>query len=548
MRSLVDHGVDAIFGNPGTTENPLLISLIDHPELTYYVALHEGVAVCAAGAYAQATGRTTVANVHVAPGLGNAIGMMYGALKARVPLIVTAGQQDTRLLLREPLLSHDLVGMAAPVCKWAVQAQTPDEIGPIMAQAISVANEYPRGPVFVALPNNVMEGETDVGVRQASFAPLLQGADAQALQSLADMLVGAAAPLIIVGDDVAVCDANDALADLVAASGAVVRSDFLQARQCIAADHPNLAGAMPVDAKGIHEVIAAHDMLLMVGGPMLDEVWFDAVDPLPENIGVAQLESHPALIGQVFTPEIAAVGALADSLTTLCEAVKVIGGDGYAAAATRRNERLAEEKVRQLDSFASHVSGGQGRKPMLPAVALQALADALPAGVVIVDESITAEGMLQLALKPQGAQDFFAGRGGGIGQGIAGALGVAAAHPHQLVVAVSGDGSAMYSIQALWSAAHHDMNLLFVILANREYRVLKHNVDNHRKRFNDPSDQPYPHMDLTDPGLSFVDMAAGMGMPGRQCTTPGEVAEAVVAAHSTKGPFLLEMMVAGKAD
>ena len=115
MDSLALHGVDSIFGNPGTTENPLLDSLIDHPEIGYYVALHEGVAVGAASFYAQASGKTGIANVHVAPGLGNAIGMMYGALKANSPLIVTAGQQDTRLRLRDPLLSHDLVAMAAPV-------------------------------------------------------------------------------------------------------------------------------------------------------------------------------------------------------------------------------------------------------------------------------------------------------------------------------------------------------------------------------------------------------------------------------------------------
>ena len=127
MESLALHGVEAIFGNPGTTENPLLDRLIDYPDIRYFVALHEGVAVCAASFYAQATGKTAVANLHVAPGLGNGIGMMYGALKAQSPLIVTAGQQDTRMRLNEPLLSHDLVAMAAPVVKWSVEPRTADE-------------------------------------------------------------------------------------------------------------------------------------------------------------------------------------------------------------------------------------------------------------------------------------------------------------------------------------------------------------------------------------------------------------------------------------
>ena len=162
MDSLVAHGVEAIFGNPGTTENPLLDSLHDYPQLPYHVALHEGVAVCAAAYYALASGRTGVANLHVAPGLGNAIGMMYGALKASAPIIVTAGQQDTRMRLRDPVLRHDLVAMAAPVSKWAVEVQHADEFAPILRRAFRIAHTPPAGPVFVALPINVMEEETTV--------------------------------------------------------------------------------------------------------------------------------------------------------------------------------------------------------------------------------------------------------------------------------------------------------------------------------------------------------------------------------------------------
>ena len=124
LESLLAHGVDAVFGNPGTTENPLLDSLIDYPQLPYYVALQESVAMCAATFYAQAKGKPAVVNLHVAPGLGNAIGMMFGALKANAPVLVTAGQQDTRMRLRDPLLSYDLVEMAKPVVKWSAEPRT----------------------------------------------------------------------------------------------------------------------------------------------------------------------------------------------------------------------------------------------------------------------------------------------------------------------------------------------------------------------------------------------------------------------------------------
>ena len=157
MASLVAHGVRHIFGNPGTTESPLMEALGDAPGIDYIVALHEGVAVGAASHYAQATGRTGIVNLHVAPGLGNAIGMIYGALKANSPMIVTAGQQDTRMRLRDPLLSHDLVAMAAPVTKWAVQVERADEFAPLLRRAFKVAHDAPAGPVFVGLPIDVMD-------------------------------------------------------------------------------------------------------------------------------------------------------------------------------------------------------------------------------------------------------------------------------------------------------------------------------------------------------------------------------------------------------
>ncbi|MBC8242115.1 MAG: thiamine pyrophosphate-binding protein, partial [Alphaproteobacteria bacterium] len=135
MDSLLAHGVDRIFGNPGTTESPLLDSLKNYPGVEYVVTLHEGLAVGAASFYAQASGKTPVVNLHVAPGLGNGIGMIYGALKANSAMVVTAGQQDTRLRLREPVLSHDLVAMAAPVTKWSVQGDRADDMAAIMQRA-----------------------------------------------------------------------------------------------------------------------------------------------------------------------------------------------------------------------------------------------------------------------------------------------------------------------------------------------------------------------------------------------------------------------------
>jgi len=171
---------------------------------------------------------------------------------------------------------------------------------------------------------------------------------------------------------------------------------------------------------------------------------------------------------------------------------------------------------------------------------------AVPDDAVIVNESITAGGDL-LGFLPVDDPDRYCGtRGGGIGQGLVGGIGASLAHPERPVIVFSGDGSAMYSIQALWTAAHYDMPVVFLILHNREYKILKINMDIYRERFGIPADRPYPHMNLTEPELDFVEMAAGMGVPGRKVEDPAEVEEALREAFATGGPYLLDVIIGGR--
>src|SRR5919109_5107377 len=200
METLVAHGVDRIFGNPGTTESPLLDSLLDYPSIQYIVHLHEGVAIGAANFYAQASGKTAFVNLHVAPGLGNSIGMIYGALKNNSPMVVTAGQQDTRIRLRDPVLGHDLAAMAAPVTKWSVQVESADELGPILQRAFKIANEAPAGPVFVALPIDVMEQETSVPPGKPAQIFAASRPDPAGLSAMAGLIMAAKNPAIVAGD------------------------------------------------------------------------------------------------------------------------------------------------------------------------------------------------------------------------------------------------------------------------------------------------------------------------------------------------------------
>jgi benzoylformate decarboxylase len=539
LESLLLHEATRIFGNPGTTETPLLDSLRDYPGVEYIVALQESVAVAAASHYSQASGHTSVVNMHVAPGLGNAIGMIYGALKAKSPMIVTAGAQDTRLRLRDPLLGYDLVAMAAPVVKWSVQVEHADEMASIMRRAFKIANEHPKGPVFVALPINVMEQQTELLANRAANIAIADQVPESALSQLASMIKQSKHFGVVIGDDVARSGATESLISLAQATGAGIHNELLPAQTSFPVRHDHYRGKLPADNGAIKAVLGRYDLVLLLGGAFFEEVWFSDESPFADDARVAQIELSSATLAHNFAVDLGLAGDLADALARLNEMDVV--GDAHAANAAS----LSTLKTKEDAAQSERMQGLWDRSPMAPARALKLLADTLPEDVVVVDESITAGADVTRNFRLAGPGDGYGGRGGGIGQGISGAVGTAVAHPDRLVVALSGDGSAMYSIQSLWSAAHHDLNILFVILSNREYRILKHNVNVYRTRFEVPSNNPYPHMDLTNPEMDFSQMAIGMGVPAVQVSKPEEVEAAVQAALETSGPYLIDIIVEG---
>jgi benzoylformate decarboxylase len=540
MESFVAHGVRHIFGNPGTTETPLLDSLPAFPQIDYIMALHEGVAVGAASFYAQAAGRATVANVHVAPGLGNAIGAIYGALKANSPVVVTAGQQDTRMRLSGPVLGHDLVAMAAPVTKWSVQVERADEIAAIMRRAFKVATDAPQGPVFVALPIDVLEQETAVEAMVPDRLWRAAHPDPAGVAAVASLILKSSSPAIVVGDDVARAHATEALVALAETIGASVWFEGLRAHASFPTGHPNYRRSLPGDAAQIRKSLGQADLVLLLGGPFFEDIWFASGGHFPKAAAVVQIEESPERIAFNHRLDAGIVGDMAACLAALTSLLR------SGASAEFKSAALADQAAQESEAYKARLEKAWNRTPSsMPRVAAE-IRRGLPDNVVIVDESITASLDLAQAFDYRGFGDYFGGRGGGIGQGLSGAIGVKVAIPDRPVVAISGDGSAMYSIQALWSAAHHKLAIVFVILANREYRILKHNVDVWRQNFEAGTQHPYQQMDLVGPALDFVRLAEGMGVEAVRVDRADDIAPALEKAVAANRPYLLEIGIEGK--
>ncbi len=546
MDSLVAHGVEHIFGNPGTTESPLLDALADYPSISYVVHLYEAVAVGAAAYYARVTGRTGVLSLHVAPGLGNGLGMVYNAMKANAPLVVTAGQQDTRMLRREPVLSHDLAALAAPVTKWSTEVRCADELDMVMRRAFKIANDPPYGPVFVSLPIDVMEQETANGAHTAGTLFRTGAPDPRGIEAMAGLLRAAARPVIVVGDEVARTGANADLAALAERAGAPVWFEGMRGHASFPSAHPHARSTLPFDAVGIRKSLADADLVLMIGGAFFEEVWFAHGSPFPDGAKVLQIESSARPLAYNHPLDVGLVSDMGAALRALDAALAGAADGAFEQQAQARRLRLVEQKAAEAEAYQARRSKAWAREPISIPRVMADVRKGTPAEALVVEESITASVDFSASFEFDAADQYLGARGGGIGQGLAGAIGAAVGSPGRPVLCLSGDGSAMYSIQALWTAAHHQLPIVFVILANREYRVLKHNLDTFRQRFDAPSDAPYPKMDLAGPALGFVELAAGMGVPGERVTRPDEVAGAVARAFAAGGPRLVEIEIEGK--
>ena len=545
MEGLIAAGVRTIFGNPGTTELPLLDSLADYPQLQYYLALHEGVAVGMGDAYALATGKLGVVNLHVAPGLGNGLGMLVNAKEGHSPVLITAGQQDTRMRLRDPLLSGDLVAMAAPLTKWSAQIERAEEIPLMLHRAVKTALEPPRGPVFLSLPINVMEEETSAAPLPPPEGYTAGRPDAGAVDDAAERLLDAHNPVIVCGQGVFHAAAQGELVSISELLGAPVWNTVLPATVNFPTSHPHYQGELPGDYGRIRQALGPADALLMVGGEFFKEIFHAPGLPFADDTILIQIEESPQALARNFALHTGIVAGLRDALQALREALLFNASVDYHAAAQARGEKLVAHKADERKKQEQRLRKNWQRDPMATVRFMWELKEALPPDAVVVSEAITGNVDLQRMVPIERAGDYYGSRGGGIGQGLPGALGFQLAHPDRPVVAVSGDGSSLYSIQALWTAAHHEIPVLFVILNNSTYRILKINMDRYRSEFGVGGERGYPHMDLTGPEVNYVKVAQGLGVPARRITKPEQVGPAVRRALKSGGPQLLDIVVDG---
>ncbi len=538
---LRQEGVSVMFGNPGTTELPLMDGLVRQPDIHYVLALQEAVAIAMADGYAQASGGLAAVNVHVSPGLGNAMGMLYDAQKSGAPILLTAGQHDQCFNVSEPILWSDLPPIARPFVKWSTEARRLEDLPRIVHRAAKTALAHPTGPVFLSLPVDVLNAERDLDLGAPTrVAPRIVG-DRAAVARAAALLAKAERPLIIAGDAVAHGDALAELVELAELVGAPVMIEGVASTCSFPFTHPLFAGAMPRLGPPIHALLMRHDLLFSVGGDLFTLSLPDDVDPMPEGLTVVHLDVDPWELGKNYPAAVAIHGEPKATLPVLSEEVRRATGKAGHPDAAKRREAVAAAFAAERAELETRAEAEAPRAPMSALTLMHEVAKATPADAVVVDEAISSSPGLRHFFTCADAKSFFGLRGGGIGWGLPGALGVKLALPKRPVVALVGDGSSMYTNQALWTAAHEGLAVVYVIFNNTSYRILKQRT-RALKGFSAEDDR-YVAMDLEQPSIDFVGLAKALGVPGERVEKAPDVGRAVGRGLASGGPYLIDARI-----
>jgi benzoylformate decarboxylase len=517
------HGMTTMFGNPGSTELPMLADFPD--DFTYVLGLQEAVAVGMADGFAQASGTVGHVNLHTAPGVGNGMGAIFNAQANHTPLLVTAGQQVRPVMtMQANLTNRDATRMPHPLVKWSFEPSRAEDVPAAIGRAIHTAAIAPKGPTFVSIPMDDWTAEAPADATDHAIARTISaraGADPDAVAQLAERLAAASNPVLVAGPDI---DASGAWDDAVALAESQRMAVWAipptgGGRLGFPEDHPLFQGSLPPAIAPVAEMLAPYDLVIVAGAGVFAYYPYIAGDLLPEGAALVAITSDPEEAARAPMGE-AIVGDVALTLSALRTAL----GDGEAG------RDAPPERDGPLDAPDlgpdSAMSGTE---------AMKVLGSVFPEDGIVVLEAPSSTLALRNQLRLNKPGSYYFGAGGGLGFGLSAAVGVQLAQPERPVVCVVGEGSAQYAITAFWSAVAYNAPVTFLVLRNSEYAILKwfslaEGVEN------------APGLDL--PALDVAAVAEGYGVPSKRAEGGDELEAALSESLGTSGPSLVEVGIA----
>jgi thiamine pyrophosphate-dependent acetolactate synthase large subunit-like protein len=553
LRQFVADGVNYMFGNPGTVEQGFLDALSAVPDLKYILTLQESIAVLCADGYARATKSPALVQIHSTPGLGNAIGNLYQAMRGQSPLVVIGGDAGIRYQAMDAQMAGDLVAMAEPVTKWSAMVVDPSSLLRMVRRAIKVAATPPCGPVYLCVPQDILDAEISEPILPTHIPKLAGKASDEDIQSMVSLIEQSSNPIILAGDGVAWSNANASLVHLAEMIGArVYMADGGDIN--MPEDHPlyfGSTGHMFGDAS--LPITTNSDCVIAIGCYLLPEVFPHLSDIFSPHAKILHVDSNPFNIAKNHRVDLSLVGEINGLISQLVDSLAQASEATMARfkANNIHNRKLKEEKVSNIEAI-------YGLKPDVPdedydgktvfmasGEFCRELSLQLPSNAVIFDEALTNSPPISHYIPAKDLGDKYWTRGGSLGTGFPGAIGIKLADQSREVIGFSGDGGSMYTIQTLWTAARHNIAAKFVVCQNRSYRLLQANI----RQFWDErgiSHHDYPLcFDLSTPEISFEDIAQSMGVKAERVWKPSQIKSAIARMLSATEPYLINLVLDG---
>ncbi|MQG25745.1 MAG: thiamine pyrophosphate-binding protein [SAR202 cluster bacterium] len=542
LEMLKAEGVTHIFGNPGTSEAPIIDMLPDYPEFTYIMALQESVAVGMGEAYARATQKPSLVSLHVDSGLANGIALMLDALNSGTPMVVTSANYDIRKVVEG---TTDLAELVKPVTKWSIQLTHPDQIPGAIRRAFNEANTHPKGPVYIGLTANALEDSAEMNIIPSRYTSDKIRPDLDSIEQAADSLIKAENPVLIVGDRVSDDDAVGEAVRLAEMLG-LPAYQFRGAEVSFPTTHKQYLGILNLRNSANRESLKACDTVIAVGMNAFEELfyWGDVI--LNEESTLIHIDSSAVNIGKSEPTNIGIISHCKMGLQELNHNVSDKIRTIDSSIIEKRLQRTLDEKKYKQDSFVESTKNKWDDKPMSVARMMHEFVAGLPENAVVVDDSISNRAIVREYLEGIERGDIVGYRGQSIGGGIGVTMGAQCGYPDRKVFGLIGDGSAMMTVQGLWTAVNDNIPCVFVILNNGMYRVLKVNFNIYQQDILnvEPAGGSLPYSDFPSP-FDMAAIAKSMGMESERITDPEDIKDAVVRASKLDKPVLLDIVIDG---
>jgi len=553
LRQFLANGIDHMFGNPGTVEQGFLDALLDIPEMKYILTLQESIAVLCADGYARARFKPALVQIHSSPGLGNAIGNLYQAKRGHAPLVVIGGDAGIRYQAMDAQMAADLVAMAEPVTKWSAMVQHPSSLLRMLRRAIKIASTPPCGPVYLCLPQDILDEEVTESILPAHIPSLdLRPTDEQ-LMACTGMIKQAENPILLVGDGMAWSGEIEPVVRLAEQIGARVYSaDGGEVN--FPDDHPlNYGSTGHMFGDQSLPILRNCDLCIVLGCFLLPEVFPHLGDVFDPHTNIIHIDVDVDNIAKNHRVDFSVVAQPARVIRELLPQLENLD-QSWTINAKERRQRVESQSPVTNNNIATVYEVEPSRPNddydgknifMRAGYFIKKLADHLPPNALVFDEALTNSPPINTYLPGRNRGDRLLSRGGSLGTGFPGAIGAKIAHPDRTVIGFSGDGGSMYTIQCLWTAARHNVQAGFIVCNNRSYRLLQANITRFWQERH-ITGRPYPlPFDLSNPALDFELMARGMGVAAEKVWRPDQVEGAINRMLTHKGPYLIDLLLEG---